>query len=79
MEPLYDAIQHLPDYGGYFGYSVYKEYITYVDIDEWTGGSPERHWSHQAFYEEFMDQKEDGMAQGVIEFLKTNNLVKPLR
>lgn len=74
---LYEAISHLPDYGGYFGYRVYKEYVEWVDIDEWSGGSPARHWTHQEFYIEFRDKKDSLMEQGVIKFQIENILVLP--
>lgn len=37
MNALIEYLYHLPDGDGYFGYRIFKEYIEYVDIDNWAG------------------------------------------
>jgi len=71
---LYEAILSLPDGDGYFGYYVYKTHVEYVDVDEWTGGSEPKYWSHQEFYNEHKDS-EGGLEKAVIEFLMNNKFI----
>lgn len=71
---LYDCLLYR-GYDGYFGYQVFPDYIEYVDLDEWTGGSPSKFWSHQEFYDQFKSSTDDQMVVSVISFLVKNKLV----
>lgn len=75
MNALIEYLYHLPDGDGYFGYRIFKEYIEYVDIDNWAGNGDTKYWSHQEFYKAFKNSQ-GGLEQATIKFLIDQRLIE---
>jgi len=77
MNTLFSNIKYLidDDRYGYYGYKIYAERVEYLDADEMIGFGDPKYGSHQEFYNEFNNQKDNLVAKEVIEFLVTNKLV----